>query len=54
MLYEEEEAEFKRKEFQIEDESLKRQAKWSAKMEMLQVEVEMKTATIELSWSKKS
>ena len=42
------------REFQIVDESLKRQAEWSAKMETLQVEVEMKTATMELSWSKRS
>ena len=42
------------REFQIVDESLKRQAEWCAKMEMLQVEEEMKTATMELSWCKKS
>ena len=46
MRYEGEEAEFKREEFQIVDESLKRQAKWCVKMGVLQIEVEMKTATI--------
>ncbi|KAJ7363154.1 hypothetical protein OS493_011432 [Desmophyllum pertusum] len=44
---EEEEAELKKKELQIEEERLKRKAEWSRKMEMLEVELEMKKATMD-------